>query len=536
MATFNFEVQTPTAPMPLELSSGKSLLFVGANGSGKTRLAVAIEGQLASSAHRISAHRALILNVDVEKISAKRALSALMTGYTEDNNIHNRTGSRWSNREAVGLLNDFDKVMQYLFADQTNIAVKAINEMNAGTFQNVNETLFQKLKKVWEDLLPNRVLNLTGDNITVNATGITQPYNASEMSDGERGIFYVIGQALAVPIDTVIIIDEPELHIHKALLSKLWDQIEALRPDCAFVYISHDLDFVASRTGEKIVIKKYLGGNIWELEKVPEDTGFSEQLTTEILGSRKPILFVEGTGTSLDIAIYRNVYPNWTVISSGSCGQVIHSVQTMRQHPTLAHVTCAGIVDADDQSAGDIVYMHGLGVEVLPVAEIENLIMMPVVAEEMARHEGHLDATLTAKLEEIKTAIFQSVQQGDNIEKNVIAYCKRQIDRMLKKIDLSAAADTATLIALYTAETGALQIQQLADARRNAINQAIAVRDLPALLKLYDNKGLLAVFANAVKGTNRKSLESWLTRNLRNQKIPPITQAFQALLPQIIAQ
>lgn len=42
-------------------------------------------------------------------------------------------------------------------------------------------------------------------------------YNSSEMSDGERVIFYLIGQCLAVPENGIIVIDEPELHLHKSV-------------------------------------------------------------------------------------------------------------------------------------------------------------------------------------------------------------------------------------------------------------------------------------------------------------------------------
>ena len=74
-----------------------------------------------------------------------------------------------------------------------------------------------------------------------------EPYNAAEMSDGERVIFYLIGECLAAPDDAVIVIDEPEMHLHKSIQSDLWDAIEAERPDCLFVYLTHDVDFAASR-------------------------------------------------------------------------------------------------------------------------------------------------------------------------------------------------------------------------------------------------------------------------------------------------
>ena len=53
----------------LPLETGSTITFCGANGSGKTRLAVYLEDQLGLAAHRISAHRALSLNPRVPKIS-----------------------------------------------------------------------------------------------------------------------------------------------------------------------------------------------------------------------------------------------------------------------------------------------------------------------------------------------------------------------------------------------------------------------------------------------------------------------------------
>ena len=110
--------------MSISLESGGSIIFVGANGGGKTRLAVHIENALGLSAHRISAHRALSLNPSVAKISEKQALLGLQTGHpAEDAQLEHRIGQRWRSKGAVWLLNDFDFLIQALFADQSNIAL-----------------------------------------------------------------------------------------------------------------------------------------------------------------------------------------------------------------------------------------------------------------------------------------------------------------------------------------------------------------------------------------------------------------------------
>jgi ABC-type Mn2+/Zn2+ transport system ATPase subunit len=44
--TFSFSVPTPSGTIDFQIEPGTSLLFVGANGGGKTRLAVQIENEL----------------------------------------------------------------------------------------------------------------------------------------------------------------------------------------------------------------------------------------------------------------------------------------------------------------------------------------------------------------------------------------------------------------------------------------------------------------------------------------------------------
>ncbi|HEZ1945833.1 TPA: ABC transporter ATP-binding protein, partial [Neisseria meningitidis] len=78
------ELQTKLENEKIVLSKGSTTIIVGANGTGKTRLAVYIEEQLKEKAHRISAHRALKLNPNVNKIPEKSAKTYLSYGQNWD--------------------------------------------------------------------------------------------------------------------------------------------------------------------------------------------------------------------------------------------------------------------------------------------------------------------------------------------------------------------------------------------------------------------------------------------------------------------
>ena len=343
----------------------------------------------------------------------------------------------------------------------------------------------------------------------------------------------MIGQSLAAEPNSLLLIDEPELHVHPSILSKLWDEIEALRPDCAFVFITHDLAFATGRNAQKYVLKSYSPNAHWDIEVVPEDAGFDEELTTLILGSRSPILFVEGDETSLDKAIYRACYPDWTVVGRGSSEEVFHSVVTLRNHNVLTRINCSGLIDADDHTAQERDYLVGLGISTLDVSEIENLILLPNISRQIAMSEGRRGQELEDCLNELADAIFQTLETPESIEKVVLRFCRRRIDRRLKKVDLSNSSSIDELKAEFEAEVIDFNIDALATEVTLRLNTAIHDRDLASLLSIYDNKGLVSLAATHLKSTNVRNFKAWLSRVLRNETCPEITAAFNMELPEI---
>lgn len=532
--TFTFQIPTELGPTTVTFEPGSGVVFVGANGAGKTRLAVQIEKSLGENAHRIGAHRALTLNLEVPKISEEAALRGLRFGSEHKSyKLIHREGKRWGEQAAVHLLNDFNFLVQALFAEQGNRALITHAAARSNSLGVVISTKLEQLKEIWERLLPRRALLLSGDRIDVNADGA--PYSAADMSDGERAVFYMLGQALMAPANAVLVIDEPELHIHPSILGKLWDEVQAAREDCGFVFITHDLNFAAHRLGQKFVIKSYRQGPIWEVQQVPEDTGFDEATVTLILGSRRPVLFVEGSGNSLDSAIFRACFADWTVIPRGSCEEVIHSVVTMRRNAALTRVTCAGIVDADDYTADEATAMATHGVGVLSVSEIENLVLLPSVASVIAKSEGFhgdaLDNRMAALCDDLVMAASGS------IEKTIMQQCRRRIDRTLKKIDLSSATTPEQLANEFQTRTQAVDVNGLAQEARSKMETALHTKDVPALLKYFDGKGpFMAAAAKHLKSTRKENFEEWLVRVLRTGSVHDLVPAISQVLPAVTAR
>jgi ABC-type branched-subunit amino acid transport system ATPase component len=532
--TFTFSIPTPAGVKPITVEPGSSVMFVGANGGGKTRLAVYIEKNFKFSAHRISAHRALRLNPAVNKISERNAARLLKIGHVIDiSNPRQENGVRdnwrWQQHPETALLNDFDAVMQILFAEQANRSYQTHRKNRSGCHERAVPTKFEILEELWERLLPSRKLHISGDDVQV-AVGDAR-YSAAEMSDGERAIFYLIGQALVAEPDSLLIIDEPELHVHRSIMAKLWDELEAARPDCAFVFITHDLEFAASRVAQKFVLHDYRPKPEWTIQEVPEDSGFYEETTTLILGSRRNVLFVEGNQNSLDQAIYRCCYPDWTVVPRGSCEDVIHAVATMRSNASFNRITCVGIVDGDGREPDEIDHLRGLGVAVLLVAEIENVILVPAVSRAIAESDGYTGDALESRLNALTTAILASVSSADAIEAIVVRYCKRRIDRIIKNPKIGDAKSVHDTCMGFKQAVSQVNIGEIAQEKRTRIECAVENKDINNFLKHCDHKGLVGLAALHLKGTNKDRFEAWLTRVLRNGQVPALTAAIRKALP-----
>ncbi|MBM7065624.1 AAA family ATPase [Neisseria elongata] len=529
-------------PEILLLETGKTTIIIGANGSGKTRLAVYLEEQLGERAHRIAAHRALNLNPNIEKIPEVKAKQGLFYGNPEwATDISQRKSARWNNKSSTYLLNDFDRLIQYLFAQQNNLAVENHQKRKRGEEITNSKTKLDILQEVWERLLPLKKLHITADDIRVSSIGIeSADYSASEMSDGERAVFYILGQVLSANEGSILIFDEPELHIHKSIISNLWDEIEKLRPDCSFLMITHDIEFAATRVAKKYVIRNYYSDPAWDISEIP-DSELDEQTITLILGSRKPILFIEGEKTSLDMETYRLCYPEWTVIPKGSCKDVIQAVSSLRklnEDMPILNIKCAGIVDRDTRDSSQIEELKEQGIKVLRYSEIENIFSLPSVANEVLKIEGFTNSKLTNEQEKFKVELLGHIKNellDDKLEKFVVKRIHRRIDTYLKNINLSNTQNSNEMKDKLISEVSALtdsKINEWISEMKNEIQACINNEDIDGLLCIYENKGLLAKTASILAGTSKSNFEDWL---MRQMQVPnsSLLQAIKAVLPEL---
>jgi ABC-type cobalamin/Fe3+-siderophores transport system ATPase subunit len=508
------KISIPSKHATEELEFG-SLVIVGANGSGKSRLGIQIE-ENNENVHRISAQRSLVFKEEIDIRSVTASESMYRYGYyadgysgSEEERLEiakqQRRNRRWNNRPASHLLNDFDHLLSLLISNENLQSADFKFKYKAGERPDeYPESQLDRVLKIWNTIMPHRHLNVADNRL--QATNKDDSYHGLDMSDGERVAFYLIAQAMCAPENCIIIIDEPELHLHKAIQSKLWDAIEAERFDCSIVYVTHDLEFAASRVNSSIIWVKEFDGKEWDWEAVSDVDGFPREMMLEILGSRKPVLFVEGTRSSIDTQLYRRIYPDFHVIAREGCAKVIESTRALRRAEGFHSQEVFGIIDRDFRAEEDIAGLLKDWVYVTSVAEAENGICLPIVIKCAARHFRKVDDAEVMR--SVVDAAFERLSQQLNHQ--VKEKASQEIRHALSKFSSKNITDREGFEASVTDFKDSIDALKFYDEAYHEYNKVIDAKDYSGLLRIFNNKGLEDVVAREIGFSNKQNYREWV--------------------------
>ncbi len=492
-----------------DLEYGKTIVIIGANGSGKSRLGAWIEQQNPKNVHRISAQRNLSFNPEVPLRSYEKSKKFFYFGndfighqanYLKQYTLQAKESQRWEQgKYTTGLLNDYDHLLSILFSEQNlrnEEVVKKIDNHIGGIIdeQFKPSSNIEKLIDIWNKLLPHRELKFTDQKIVVKKDD--EEYIGTELSDGERVIMYLIGEVLSIDPGFILIIDEPEIHIHKSIVNILWDELERLRDDIGIVYITHDLDFTRERFGsKKIWVKSFDGKQNWDFEEIDfDDEEKYHQVYFEIMGSRKPVLFVEGEKGSLDYKFYSLVYDKYTVIPVQSCNTVIEMVSSYKKEWTLHNIMPVGIVDKDFREENEIETLQVKGIYTLNVLEIENLFCLPDIIGyiyDSISSTIYIDKQKEEVLNETKNIIQETFASERN--KFILNATHKRLSSQLCKF--KKPKHTENIETKYTEHLSNINLTEIQTEITTFYANIFADNDVNKMLCFIDNKGLSAKFS-----------------------------------------
>ena len=452
----NFNLDIPLKDNPklhLQIKKGEIVFVLGANGSGKSSLMHYFAKNNQGSSQWISAHRQTWISNNTPDITPARKLDIerQISQYTAQDNSRYKD-SFGTDRSQLTLLK--------LIQAQNSLAKKISNLVYA---EKLDETLNFTNKNKLPTTIINELLKQSNfsiqisinDDDSIMASRDGGPnYGAEKLSDAERNSLLIAVDVLTAKEGTLLLIDEPERHMHPSIITPLLGQLFQLRPDCSFVVSTHDHNLPLELPGSQTLLVRSCTFAVkiakwWDVDLLSGEEQIDDSLKQDLLGARRKILFVEGITSSLDKKLYSRIFRNASVIPKGNCHQVKMAVGGLVEGENLHWLEVFGIVDGDGNLEDQSERKLNQRVFTLPYYSIEAIYFHPKIIRRIAENQANNLADLDADtlLESAKKAGLDSINKDADglIKKTVKKLVRKQIHAEIPSDDILLGGEDVTL-------------------------------------------------------------------------------------------
>jgi ABC-type cobalamin/Fe3+-siderophores transport system ATPase subunit len=380
-------VRKDEAPLEIALDAGAVLFVLGANGTGKSSLMHRFYGQHGQAAKRISAHRQTWFQSNDLALSGMERRNLELNVRSQDTNENARYREEYApQRSSIALYDLVDaenvrarRIAGAVDADDLDLA-KLLSRQEA-PIKTINALL--RLSNI-----PVVIWVEENEQVRARKNG-SAPYGVSELSDGERNALIIAATILTANPGSIFLIDEPERHLHRSIISPLLTALFAERSDCAFVVSTHDLMLpLDNPSAQSLLVRacEYSGSSVtyWQADLLASDASVEDKIKEDIIGARRRILFVEGVASSMDRPLYGLLFPEVSVVPKESCREVEQAVRGIRAAQELHWLEAWGLIDGDGRGAEDRNKLKEQGIFALAVYSVEAIYYHPEVMKLVA--------------------------------------------------------------------------------------------------------------------------------------------------------
>ena len=352
------------------------------------------------------------------------------------------------------------------------------------------------------------IKNSNDEEILATNRDAGSTYSFAQMSDGERNAATIAANVLTVEPGTLVLIDEPERHLHRSIIEPFLSALLSLRDDCSFVVSTHEVALPSNFPDSPVLIVRSCRWNDnvatdWELDILRPGSELPEDLRRAILGARKQILFVEGDAASLDTRLYEALFSDVLVVPKEGCAGVIRAATGLRASAGLHHVEAFGLVDRDDRPDSEVETLSEQGVFALDVCSVESLYYCSDAIEAVAiRQAESLGRSATSMKETAERRAFERLAQNGLAERMAARRCERRVrNEMLSRTpnwrDIQSNAGKSVNLCVASP-----YLDELAHFR-----SLVQSNDLDAIVARYPlrESGVFGGIATALELPNRKA-------------------------------
>lgn len=397
-------------------------VIIGANGAGKSSLINELRKNSIDEMYVLPAQKILyfVLKIhDRNEITRERYIQDL-----KQVDLKYETIDLYPSKIENDFSNTFTKLITLLVKNYTNIVTRRSRKE-----KDLPLTLWDRVEQIWKQIFPEIIFELEPDDRVVKVEKNGSKYSINGLSDGERCILFYIGNVLLAPENSYIIVDEPETFLNAAVYNELWDLLISERPDCQFIFASHNMDFVQSRTNTTYIwCKKFEAPYSLEYQILDDSLNLPLNLLTEVSGTKKPILFCEGTKTSVDYQIYSKLFSEFCFVKPVQGHKQV--IQHTKAYNDLQHIhgnIAFGIIDNDWMDEKSIQEYKDKNIIVLPFNEVEMILVDEAVVKSVLASD---DQDKEQKFNKFQEAIMSSCLK--NKDKIISIALKKKLDEFME--------------------------------------------------------------------------------------------------------
>ncbi|PRY82929.1 DUF4435 domain-containing protein [Alkalibacterium olivapovliticus] len=514
----------------LSLVGKNNVTLVGGNGVGKSSFASYMKESLSSNIVVIPAQKFLFYDKMIGSLHLTD--KKLINNIQKQNLIGRGKFENNSKNDYVvqSFMADLSKIFSKLVTVVTNTQIEQEHVLvttNSIENDSKDKTILYRLNYLWKSLIPDIVFEVDTTNRVLVPIKNGQRYSLNAMSDGEKAMLYYICQVFLAEENSFIVVDEPETFMNVSNFNRLWDTLESYRTDCKFIYISHVIDFIVTRSNADLLwCKSYDHPNDWEIEnlELEEDlsNSFPKELLSEIIGVRKPILFCEGKKGSLDYLVYSKIFQEEIVVCPvEGHNQVIQYTRAYNNSPILNNNKAFGIIDADLMSQKQIDEYKEEGIFTLSFNEIEMIFFTDEIMKNML--ENYFPSNEVEEKIEIFKNEFLSLVNSEK-ESIVQQKLKKYLDARLSKYRINKLQPSNEMLIEVKSWLDSIEIETIEQSFLTELECIIREADYDALLKVSPQKKSVSKgLANRLldnnyeeKAKNRLKLDEELSKEIRN--------------------
>lgn len=491
----------------LPVAAAKPLFVVGPNGSGKSGLMLSLYRNNSANSVRISAHRQTWMESNFVPFTPQDKVSTEANTKAQDSQATARY-KEWNSQARSGLI----------IADLIDSENELSRKVRAAVFAGDAA----KAAKIAASLPPLDViselfaasgipikLSIEANNAIVASKREGAPYSIAALSDGERAALLIAGTVLTAPKNSLIIVDEPERHLHASIVRPLLLQLFSKRLDCAFVISTHELSLPVACPESRIVLIRDSRTvsdevNAWDLDILEPGTDIDDATKEAILGARRKMLFIEGKADSLDQPLYELLFPGISIFAKEAAGDVERCVRSIRESSSLVWVQAFGIVDQDQLTTDKKTALENQGVFPLSVYSVEALYYCPAIVRALAERQSAVTGANPDDLFSAATAALLTC---------VAAHANRLAARMTEqavKDEISLQMPDWKLIQSGHTIAIAVDVQTQFQAELAQLESWIAAKNIEKILARYPVReaGALGAIASALQFKTKATYEA----------------------------